>query len=194
MMSQSVPDEISFERERAILEEIRENPEQHHNALIKSLVPKYMAKTTFEKTRDRLIEKNVLEVVKKGNKKIYKIIQNHQKKSQQLLERITLENYHFLQNQIKRSKENYHHKDVNEKITNSIKLLKGLLQTDNGFTILDSVKDSKKTLYKDEHQMIQQMISKIFEMISNEQDYELIYPIVMDKIEKNLLVNRFSTY
>ena len=62
MMSQFEPEERSFERERAILEEIQNNPNLHHNALIKSIVPKYMAKTTFEKTKNHMLAKNVLSV------------------------------------------------------------------------------------------------------------------------------------
>jgi len=41
-------------------------------------------------------------------------------------------------------------------------LLTSLLQTDNGFTILDSIKNPKKTLYQDEHLMIQQLIFSTF--------------------------------
>jgi len=41
----------------------------------------------------------------------------------------------------------------------------------------------KKTLYKDEHQIIQEMISKIFEMIKDDKDFEIIYPAVLSYIE-----------
>jgi len=174
---------ISFERERAVLEAIRKNPNLHHNGLIKLIVPKYMAKTTFEKTKNHLLEKNVLSVVQKGNRKLYCITENYLKKSQQLIERISHENYQNLQHEVRREKENYHHKDVNEKILNSVQLLRGLLQTDNEFTLLDSVKNAKKTLYKDEHQIIQEMISKIFEMIKDDKDFEIIYPAVLSYIE-----------
>ncbi len=144
MMSQIEPEETSFERERVILEGIQNNPNLHHNALIKSIVPKYMAKTTFERTKNRLIEKNVLSVSQIGNKKFYKITENFQKSSLQLIERISHENYQTLQHEIKRAKEDFHHKDVTEKICLSVHLLRGLLQTDNGFTILDATKNPKK--------------------------------------------------
>jgi len=177
---------ISFERERAVLDAIRNNPDLHHNGLIQLIVPKYMAKTTFEKTKNHMLEKNVLEVIQKGNRKFYCITDNYQKKSQQLIERISHENYQYLQHEVRREKENYHHKDVNEKISKSVQLLRGLLQTDNEFTLLDSVKNAKKTLYKDEHQIIQEMISKVFEMIKNDKDFEIIYPAVMSYIENTV--------
>ena len=185
-MSRFEANNISFERERAVLDAIRKNPDLHHNGLIKLIVPKYMAKTTFEKTKNRLLEKNVLEVIQKGNRKFYGITDNYQKKSQQLIERISHENYQYLQHEVRREKENYHHKDVNEKISKSVQLLRGLLQTDNEFTLLDSVKNAKKTLYKDEHQIIQEMISKVFEMIKDDKDFEIIYPAVMSYIENTV--------
>jgi hypothetical protein len=91
--SQFEPDERIFERERTILEEIQKNPNLHHNALIKLLVPRFMAKTTFEKTKNQLVEKNVLSVNQEGNKKFYQITENYQKKYLQQIERITHENY-----------------------------------------------------------------------------------------------------
>jgi hypothetical protein len=186
MMSQTEPEEMSFERERAILEEIQNNPNLHHNALIKSIVPKYMAKTTFERTKNRLIEKNVLSVSQIGNKKFYSITENYQKNSLQLIERVSHENYQTLQHEIKRAKEDFHHKDVTEKICLSVHLLRELLQTDNCFTILEATKNPKKTLYKDEHLEIQEMISKIFEVITKDKDFELVYSAVMSCLENNI--------
>jgi len=185
-MSRFEANNISFERERAVLDAIRKNPDLHHNGLIQLIVPKYMAKTTFEKTKNHLLEKNVLEVFQKGNRKFYCITDNYQKKSQQLIEGISHENYQYLQHEVRREKENYHHKDVNEKISKSVQLLRGLLQTDNEFTLLDSVKNAKRTLYKDEHQIIQEMISKVFEMIKADKDFEIIYPAVMSYIENTV--------
>ncbi len=182
MMSQFEPEEPSLERERTILEEVQINPNLHHNALIKSIVPKYMAKTTFERTKNRLIEKNILSVSQIGNKKFYSITENYKKKSFQLIERISHENYQHLQHEIKRAKEDYHHKDLNEKISTSVQLLRGLLQIDNGFTFLDSIKNAKRTLYKDEHLSIQEMISIIFQIMSEDKDVELIYPAIMSNV------------
>ena len=50
MMSQFEPEEIQLERERAILEEIRNNPKSHHNALVKKIVPKHMAQRKLAKS------------------------------------------------------------------------------------------------------------------------------------------------
>ena len=189
MMSQFEPKEISFEREKVILEEIKKNPDRHHNALIKALVPKFMAKSTFEKTRDSLIEKNVISCHMKGNRKFYQITENYQKTSMQLMERIAHSNFQYLQHEIKRLEENFHHKDVNEKISKSVQMLRELLQTDNGFTLLDSVKNSKKTLYRDEHLTIQEMISFVFYCITKQSDSEIILPMVVSCVGFNLSKN-----
>jgi hypothetical protein len=61
-------------------------------------------------------------------------------------------------------------------------LLRELLQIDNGFTILDSIKNSKKTLYKDEHLETQEMISTIFNAIRNDKNSEIIFPSIMSSV------------
>jgi hypothetical protein len=192
MMSQFEREEMSFERERIILTEIQNNPNSHHNALIKSIVPKYMAKTTFERAKNRLIEKNVLSVSQIGNKKFYNITENYQKSSIQLMERMSHEKYQFLQHEIKRIKNDYHHKDANEKIATCVQLFRSLLNVENGFTFLDSIKNSKRTLYKDEHLAIQEMISVIFHIISDDKDSELVYPSVMSYLGENISKNNIK--
>ncbi|MFZ8938315.1 MAG: hypothetical protein ACO2Y5_08710 [Nitrosopumilaceae archaeon] len=188
-MSQFEPKETSFEREKVILEMIRKNPDRHHNALIKTVVPKFMAKTTFEKTRDSLIEKNVISCHMKGNRKFYQVTENYQKTSMQLMERITHSNFQYLQHEIKRLEENFYHKDMNEKISKSIQMLRELLQTDNGFTFLDSIKNSKKTLYKDEHLEIQKMIFLVLESITKDKDAEIIFPSILSCVGFDLSKN-----
>ncbi|MBM2819005.1 MAG: hypothetical protein HW410_687 [Nitrosarchaeum sp.] len=171
-----------YERERIVLEFIKKFPNVHHNALLKMIVPKYMAKATFEKTRDYLLEREVISVQKKGNMKIYVLTLNYELKSQQHIERLTNTAFHNLKNHIKKLETDYRHKDVNEKIMIANSLLKNIFQTDTGFTILDSVKNPKKTLYRDEHLTIQQLIHEVFKIIYSDKDYDTIYPTIMGHI------------
>ncbi|CAD6518290.1 conserved hypothetical protein [metagenome] len=67
-----------YERERIVLEFIKKYPEKHHNALISMIVPTCMAKATFEKTRDSLLEKEIIGVQKKRQ---YEILFSHIKLS-----------------------------------------------------------------------------------------------------------------
>ena len=60
MISQYEPNLEIYERERIVFENIKNNPDLHHNALLKLVVPEFMAKTTFEKIRNSLIEKEVI--------------------------------------------------------------------------------------------------------------------------------------
>ncbi len=168
-----------YERERIVLESIKLNPNLHHNALLKLIVPEFMAKTTFEKTRDSLLEKEIITVQTKGNMKFYYPTENYEQKSQQHIERSTNNSFHDLKLQIKRLEIDYPHKDVDEKIIIANSLLRNLLQTDNGFTILDSAKNPKKTLYSDEHLTIQQLINQVFEVIRHDKNFEIIFPTII---------------
>jgi len=178
-MSRYEPNLEMYERERILLECIKSNPNLHHNALLKLIVPKFMAKTTFEKTRDFLLEKEIITVYSKGNMKFYYSTENYEQKSQRHIERSTTNSFHDLKFKIKKLNIDYRHKDVDQKIIIANSLLRNLLNTDNGFTILDSAKNPKKTLYKDEHLTIQQLIYQIFEIIRHDKDFEIIFPTIV---------------
>jgi hypothetical protein len=178
-MSHHEPNLEMYERERIVLESIKNNPDLHHNALLKIIVPEFMAKTTFEKTRDSLLEKEIIFVQTKANMKLYRLTENYEQKSQQHIERNTNTSFRDLKSQIKRLETDYPHKDVDEKIMIANSLLRNLLQTDNGFTVLDSSKDPKKTLYRDEHLTIQQLIHQVFETIRHDKDFEIILPAIL---------------
>lgn len=179
MMSHHEPILEIYERERIVLESIKNNPDLHHNALIKLIVPEFMAKTTFEKTRDSLLQKEIIAVHTKGNMKFYHPTENYEHKSQQHIEKKTNNSFHDLKSQIKRLDTDYPHKDIDEKIIIANSLLRNLLQTDNGFTILDSAKNPKKTLYRDEHLTIQQLFHHVFDVIRHDKDFEIIFPTVI---------------
>lgn len=178
-MSHSEPALIMYERERIILEHIKENPELHHNALLKLVVPKFMAKTTFENTRDSLVEKEIIFVNSEKNMKFYHIAENHTHKTVQHIEQTTNNSFHDLKIKIKRLETDFPRNDMDEKIYTANSLLRRLLQTDNGFTILDSIKNPKKTLYRDEHLTIQQLIFQVYEVIQNDKDSELLLPTIV---------------
>jgi len=181
-MSQYEPNSETIKRERTVMEHIRNNPKLHHNALVKMIVPKFMAKTTFEKTRDALVEKNLISISTEGNMKFYIPTINYESKTLNHFERTTNTAFHNLKNFIRRFAADYPHKDIDEKIHISNMLLRNLLQTDTGFTILDSTKNPKKTLYRDEHLEIQQMIFNVFTVIRNDRDFENIYPSIIGNL------------
>ena len=178
-MSHNEPNLKTYERERIVFENIKNNPDLHHNTLLKLIVPEFMAKTTFEKTRNSLIEKEIISVQNKGNMKFYFPTENYEFKSQQHVERNTNTSFHDLKLKIKKLNIDYSHKDIDEKILLANYLLRNLLRTDNGFTLLDSVKNPKKILYKDEHLTIQQLIHQMIEVIRNDTDYEIIFPTIV---------------
>ncbi len=191
-MSRYEPNQDMYERERILLEYIQSNPNLHHNALLKLIVPEFMAKSTFEKTRDSLLEKEIISIQNKGNMKFYFMTENYEHKSQQHIERSTTNSFHDLKLKIKKLDADYHHKDVDEKIIIANLLLRNLLNTDNGFTILDSAKNPKKTLYKDEHLTIQQLIHQIFEIVRHDKDFDIIFPTIVSYLGIIIPKNSFD--
>lgn len=183
MMSQSKPNNETFERERIVFEIIKTNPGLHHNALLKQIVPQFMAKTTFEKTRDSLLEKEIIFVRMDGNMKFYAPAENYDLKFQRRIERNTTTAYHDLKIEVKRFGIDYSHKATDEKILVANTLLQNLIRTDNGFTILDSIKNPKKTLYRDEHLTIQQLIHQILNIIRKDKDFEIVLPSISSNLE-----------
>lgn len=188
-MTHLKPDSELYERERIVLEHIKNNSNIHHNALIKKIVPEFMAKTTFEKTRDSLIEKEIISVEKRGNMKFYTPTTNYAARFQQHIERVTNTSFHNIKNYIKKFETDYQHKGVDEKIFIANSLLKNLLQIDNGFTLLDSNKNPKKTLYHDEHLEIQKLIHSVFAIIHNDKDYDTIHPTVLSYLSTSMPKN-----
>lgn len=178
-MTHIEPDSELYERERTVLEYIKKHPDKHHNALIKMIVPECMAKTTFEKTKNSLLEKEIISVQKQGNMKFYVSTPNYHTRFQQHVERITNNSFHNIKIQIKKIESSYQHKDVGEKIILINSLLKNLMLTDNGFTFLDSSKNPKKTLYRDEHLEIQELIHRLFNIINNDKESDSIYPTIL---------------
>lgn len=182
MTDQLEPTTKQYERERIVLEVIKNNPELHHNAILKEIVPNFMAKTTFEKTRDSLLEKEIILVKTQGNMKFYSALPNYEEKLHHRIERNTNNSFHDLKLQIKKLDTAYSHKDVDEKIIVANTLLKDLIGVDSGFTILDSAKNPRKTLYRDEHQIIQELIHRVFEMIRKDKDFEIIFPTIISNM------------
>ncbi len=181
-MSQFEPTPKKYERERILLESIKNNPNLHHNALLKTLVPEFMAKSTFEKTRDSLLEKEIIFVQLRGNMKFYSTTDDYEIKLQHRIERNTNNSFHDLKLEIKRLDTDYPHKDIDEKITLANAILRNLIRTDTGFTILDSSKNPKKTLYRDEHLEIQQLIHRVFEIIQSDRHFDIIYPTIVSNL------------
>ena len=182
MMSHDEPESKAYARERIVLEAIKENPNLHHNALIKQIVPEFMAKTTFEKTRNSLLEKEIIDVKKQGNMKFYFTAINYEENFHHRIERNTNNSFHDLKLQIKRLDTDFPHKDIDEKIVLANSLLKKLIFVDNGFTILDSAKNPKKTLYRDEHLMIQQLLNQVFTVIRKDKDFDIVFPTIVSNI------------
>jgi len=120
-----------------------------------------MAKTTFEKIRDSLLKKEIIFVKTSLNMKFYVFTENYEEKIRYRIEHNTNNSYHDLKLKIKKLNSNYAHNNMDGKILLANFLLVNLIRVDGGFAILDSVRNPKKTLYRDERLMIQQLIHQV---------------------------------
>ncbi len=170
-------------RELTILEYLDKFPNYNHNALMKEVViKKLMAKKTFEKTIKSLISKGIVRASKSKNKIIYIRTDNFEEKYNSLLEKQTEIMYKFLIHEIKKITDNYKTYSVEDKVFNITFHLRNILQTDTGFTILDSLKNPDETLYADEHLTNQQLISSLLSIVAKDIDFKTVYPLVMNSL------------
>ena len=127
---------------------------------ISVIIPIYNEAATcielINKVQAVLLEKEIISVKKTRKHEVLFIIENYEEKFQHRIEKKTNHLFHDLKLQIKRLDSDYPHKDIDEKILLANSLLTNLVLSDNGFTLLDSFKNPKKTLYMDEHLEIQQ--------------------------------------
>ena len=171
-------------RELTVLDYIEKFPNSNHNSLMKQVVinDKLMAKKTFEKTIHSLIEKGIVKSFKSKNMKIYVRIDDFKENYDITLEKATGTMFRFLEHEIKRIENSYKSMSIEEKVFNIAYHFRNVLQTDSGFTILDSMKNRDDTLYVDEHQKNQQFIARLLSIVKNDKDFLTVYPVVMNSI------------
>ncbi len=172
-------------RELIVLDYIDRFPKANHNSLMKEVVekePREMAKKTFEKTIQSLISKGIIKFYKAKNMKFYVRVGDFKEKYDGTLEKATGTMYRFMQKEVERIEKNYKNFSIEEKCFQVSYHLRNVLQTDTGFTILDSMKDRDDTLYQDEHQKNQQLVGRLLAIVRNDKDFLTVYPIVMNSL------------
>ena len=171
-------------RELIILDYIEKFPNSNHNSLMKQVVikDKLMAKKTFEKTIHSLISKGIVKSFKSKNMKIYVRIDDFQENYDGTLEKATNTMFRFLEHEIKRIESSYKSMTIEDKVFNIAYHFRNVLQTDSGFTILDSMKNRDETLYVDEHQKNQQFMARLLSIVKNDKDFLTVYPVVMNSL------------
>jgi len=110
-----------------------------------------MAKITFEKTRDPLLEKEIIFVKTGENMKFYVFTEKYEEETWYRIEHNTNNSHHDLKLKIRKLNSNYIHNDIDGKMMLANSLLVNLIRVNSGFTMLDFVKNPKKTSCRDEH-------------------------------------------
>ena len=179
------------EKQAVILKIIKDNPGMHHNELIRKIVQKpLMAKRTAEKTLESLLSLKVIDVHQSGNKKYYSLPSNFDKLDPQVIERGMNVWFTLVETEIKRLETDYKKNPPEGKTSMTIFILNAIFFALNGFALLTAFSNSEKNIYQEKEVAFKKNIKKIFDIILDDPDYQIVYPIVRDAlIRTNLRID-----
>ena len=167
-------------REVEIIEIISEHGELHHNDLIRKILDKeLMAKKTAEKNIKSLIEKNIVDSYKSGNKLIYSI--------KPILDHYDLE----LENQIeplisiissliKVTLSDYNGMTVEGKISRLSYIFMLIFRALNCCAVLDAIRNPKSKASIKYESDLKLKIRNLLELIRNDSDSKIVYSFISE--------------
>jgi len=179
------------EKQAVILKIIKDNPGIHHNELIRKIVQKpLMAKRTAEKTLESLISSKAIDVRQGSNKKYYSLPTNFDKLDSTVIERGMNVWFTIVETEIKRLETDYKKNPPEGKTSMTIFILNAIFFALNGFALLTALSNSEKNIYQEKEVVFKKNIKKIFDIILDDPDYQIVYPIVRDAlIRTNLRID-----
>jgi len=171
----------SQEREIEILKIIYDFPRIHHNGLIREACKK-MAKKTAEKTIGHLLDRQLIFVQKEKNRKRFTIRPSSDPLDVDVLENGIMVWIAILSGEVT-NLENFYRKAVLiHKVNQTIFLINSASIIVNGLTFLNALKNPSENMYEIELKKVRENIKKIFDVVENDKDHDLIYPSVRDRI------------
>ena len=179
------------EKQAVILKIIKENPGIHHNELIRKIVQKsLMAKRTAEKTMESLLSLKVVDIHQSSNKKYYSLTTDFDKLDPNVIERGMNVWFTIIETEIKRLETDYKKNPPEGKTSMTIFILNAIFFALNGFALLTAFSNSEKNIYQEKEVAFKKNIKKIFDIIMDDPDYQIVYPIVKDVlIRTNLRID-----
>jgi len=179
------------EKKAVILKIIKDNPGIHHNELIRKTVQKsLMAKRTAEKTMESLLSLKVVDVHQSSNKKYYSLTTDFDKLDPNVIERGMNVWFTIIETEIKRLETDYKKNPPEGKTSMTIFILNAIFFALNGFALLTAFSNSEKNIYQEKEVAFKKNIKKIFDIIMDDPDYQIVYPIVKDVlIRTNLRID-----
>ena len=172
----------SASRQSKILELIRQKQRIHHNALKKLVVPRYMSNQTFVDTVKFLTEMNGIQVAQYGDNKKYYTLPSAELPDEDTVSRITIKSYKSMEQKVKELKGVYQKFSVQEKTIISIQYITSIFSALNGITLYMALSDSKLLKFKRIEENYRKRIQDIFNMIGNDKQRALVFPLVFDSI------------
>lgn len=179
------------EKQAVILKIIKDSPGIHHNELIRKIVQKsLMAKRTAEKTLVSLLSLKVIDVHQSGNKKYYSLPTDFDRLDPNVIERGMNVWFTIVETEIKRLETDYKKNPPEGKTSMTIFILNAIFFALNGFALLTALSNSEKNIYQEKEVAFKKNIKKIFDIIMDDPDYQIVYPIVRDAlIRTNLRID-----
>ena len=167
-------------REVDIIEIINEYREIHHNDLIRKIRDKgLMAKKTAERNIKILIEKNIVDSYKSGNKLFYSIkpILDHYDLE---LERQIIPLNLIISNLIKITSRDYKGFSVEVKISRLSYIFALIFRALNCCAVLDAIKNPKSKASIKYESDLKMKIRNLLELIRNDSDSKIVYSFISD--------------
>jgi len=168
-------------REIEILKIIYDFPRIHHNGLIRE-ASKKMAKKTAEKTIGHLLDRQLIFVQKEKNRKRFTIRPSSDSLDVDVLENGIRVWIAILSGNVANLETFYKQAVLIHKVNLTIFLINSASIIVNGLTFLNALKNPSENIYEIELKKVRENIKKIFDVVENDKDHDLIYPSVRDRI------------
>lgn len=194
--AQEYPNSNEMSRyEFTTLEIIQKNPDIHHNALLKIVVPKHMAKKTAEKAIRSLSQRGLIFIHKVGRQTQYSFNEGKDQINPEQLKKSILTWTRFDEADTINLKQCYSNLSTIQKASESLFQIQLALQNISQLSFLESLEEPKEEPYKKEKLKLKKRIREIIDLIRNDEDYKIIYPVIMQilsnrKFEFSLNVDR----
>jgi len=170
-----------------ILETIQKNPDIHHNALLKLVVPKFMAKKTAEKAIKSLSERGMIYIHKVGRQTQYSFNEGKDQINPEDLKKSILIWSLVDASEVKQLKQRYSELSTMQKTAESLFQIQLALQNISKLTFLEALENPNEEPLKNEKLKLKKIIRNIIDMVRKDKDYKIVYPVIIQILSSRKL-------
>ena len=162
-----------------VLETIQKNPDIHHNALLRLVVPKFMAKKTAEKSIKSLSQRGMIYIHKVGRQTQYAFNEGKDQINPEDLKKSALIWRMFDELDVKQLKQRYHELPTMQKTSESLFQIQRALHNISKLSFLEALENPNEESLKKEKLKLKKMIRTIIDIVRKDKDYKIVYPVIM---------------